>query len=120
MFLRGLLIAVLVAVLCRWALGKWPWEYLGLARNSTSKGQTNAPPSNAPISIASAADLAQARQLLGVDLRANRDKILIAHKGLIAKVHPDRGGSAAQVHEANAARDILLAQLPDQGDRKGQ
>jgi hypothetical protein len=27
-------------------------------------------------------------------------------------VHPDRGGSNSQVHEANAARDILLGELP--------
>jgi hypothetical protein len=29
-------------------------------------------------------------------------------------VHPDRGGTSDQVHEANAARDLLLAELaPD-------
>jgi len=27
-------------------------------------------------------------------------------------VHPDRGGSNGQVHEANAARDLLLDELP--------
>ena len=29
-------------------------------------------------------------------------------------VHPDRGGTAEQVHEANAARDLLLDELPRQ------
>ena len=33
-------------------------------------------------------------------------------KRLIAMVHPDRGGTDGQVHEANAARDLLLDELP--------
>ncbi len=36
-----------------------------------------------------------------------------AHRRLLAMVHPDRGGTNEQVHEANAARDVLLAELPD-------
>jgi DnaJ family protein C protein 19 len=28
-------------------------------------------------------------------------------------VHPDRGGTNEQVHEAQAARDVLLDELPD-------
>jgi hypothetical protein len=28
-------------------------------------------------------------------------------------VHPDRGGTSDQVHEANDARDLLLDALPD-------
>jgi hypothetical protein len=28
-------------------------------------------------------------------------------------VHPDKGGTNSQVHEANAARDLLLDELPD-------
>ena len=29
-------------------------------------------------------------------------------------VHPDRGGTNEQVHEANAARDLLLDELPEE------
>ncbi|MFM6831362.1 MAG: molecular chaperone DnaJ, partial [Novosphingobium sp.] len=36
---------------------------------------------------------------------------------LIAQVHPDRGGSNEAVHEANAARDLLLARLSDRRPR---
>ena len=43
----------------------------------------------------------------------NRDEIVEAHRRLLGMVHPDRGGTSAQVHEANAARDLLLDQLPD-------
>jgi len=38
---------------------------------------------------------------------------LEAHRRLITMVHPDRGGTNEQVHEANAARDLLLDELPD-------
>ena len=37
------------------------------------------------------------------------------YRRLIAIVHPDRGGTNDQVHEANAARDILLDELPGGG-----
>jgi curved DNA-binding protein CbpA len=50
--------------------------------------------------------------LLAVPANANRSEILAAHKRLVAMVHPDRGGSSEQVHEANAARDLLLDELP--------
>jgi len=29
-------------------------------------------------------------------------------------VHPDKGGTNEQVHEANAARDLLFDELPGQ------
>ena len=57
----------------------------------------------------------QASHLLGVDAQADRATILAAHKRLIASVHPDRGGDARLVHEANDARDLLLARLPQGG-----
>ena len=53
----------------------------------------------------------QARALLGVDEGASRRDILDAHRRVVAQVHPDRGGSNEKVHEANAARDLLLAKL---------
>jgi hypothetical protein len=52
--------------------------------------------------------------LLGVSAQASRQRIIAAHKRLIAQVHPDRrGGDARLVHEANDARDTLLAALGD-------
>ena len=49
--------------------------------------------------------------LLGVDDLATRSDIVDAHRRLIVRVHPDRGGTESLVHEANAARDLLLAEL---------
>jgi|TARA_R100000049_G_C1953582_1_gene103967 hypothetical protein len=91
--IRFLIIAVLLCVICRWATGRWPWDFL-----QTSQPRTQA--------------VARARKLLGVSAAAGRAEIVEAHKQLVRQVHPDRGGTAAQVHEANAARDILIDQLP--------
>jgi hypothetical protein len=50
-----------------------------------------------------------ARRLLGVREGATLEEIRAAHRRLIAKVHPDTGGSAELAHRVNAARDTLLA-----------
>ena len=91
--IRLLFIAAVISFGCRWALGKWPWEYLSA---KPTRGQA----------------VFRARKLLAVREEATRSEILEAHKRLIAMVHPDRGGTSDQVHEANDARDLLLARLP--------
>jgi len=91
--LAALLIGL--SFLCRWALGKWPWEYL---KSPSTRSQA----------------VFKARQLLAVDARANHEEIRKAHKRLVTMVHPDKGGSNAQVHEADAARDLLLDELPNE------
>ena len=87
-----IVLLVLASVACRMLAGRWPWE---LFKSATASS-----------------DEAQARAVLGVDRNASAEAIADAHRRLIAQVHPDRGGSNDQVHEANAARDLLLARLP--------
>lgn len=76
--------------------GRWPWQPRRL-RGGPALAQ------------------AQARVLLNVQPSAGRAEILEAHRRRLAQVHPDRGGSNEAVHEANAARDVLLAALPTDG-----
>ena len=90
---RLLLIAGLAVLAFKLFTGRWPWE---------------------PKVSKRAQAVFRARNLLGVPAAASRDDILAAHKRLVTIVHPDRGGSNAQVHEANAARDLLLDELPYQ------
>lgn len=52
-----------------------------------------------------------ARRLLGVGETATLEDIRAAHRRLIAKVHPDTGGSAELAHRVNAARDTLVEQM---------
>jgi DnaJ family protein C protein 19 len=54
---------------------------------------------------------AEARTLLGLSEGASPDDIRAAHRRLIAKVHPDAGGSQGLATRVNAARDALLGEL---------
>lgn len=91
--IKVLMFAVVLSVLCRWALGKWPWDYLRL------------PPTRKQ-------EILRARQLLAVSERAEHKEIREAHRRMAGLAHPDRGGSKAQMQELNAARDLLLGELP--------
>ena len=92
--MKYILLIVVACVFCRWALGKWPWEFL---RAPSTRSQA----------------VFRARKLLGVEAGADRDAIILAHRRLTTLVHPDKGGSTAAMQEANSARDVLLAELPD-------
>ena len=51
---------------------------------------------------------AEARAILGVREKASRDDIQTAWKRLMARTHPDQGGSEGLAARVNAARDRLL------------
>ena len=57
-----------------------------------------------------AMDADEARRVLGLEREADADSIRTAHRRLVARVHPDQGGSAELAARVNAARDILLAE----------
>lgn len=100
--LRLLVLVALVCVVCRWALGRWPWDYL---RGPSTREQA----------------VLRARTLLGVEAGATREDVIAAHRRLVGLVHPDRGGTTAAMQEANAARDLLLADLPPtQSETRGE
>ena len=92
--IRLALLAIIISFGCKLIFGRWPWEYL---RGQSTRSQA----------------IFKARKLLAVSENADHKDILEAHKRLIAMIHPDRGGTNEQVHEANAARDLLLDELPD-------
>lgn len=51
---------------------------------------------------------AEARAILGVEAGAGAAEIIAAWRRMMARVHPDHGGSAALAARVNAARDRLL------------
>lgn len=97
--MKLLLLLALALLAFRLVTGRWPWQPGGRKR-------------------VTAAARTQAQVLLGVAPNAPRAEIIEAHRRLIAMVHPDRGGTSDLVHEANAARDLLLAEIAITSDAR--
>ncbi|TLM77767.1 molecular chaperone DnaJ [Microbulbifer harenosus] len=53
----------------------------------------------------------EARKILSVSAHASREEIIGAHRKLIQKFHPDRGGNDYLASRINAAKTLLLKQL---------
>lgn len=68
-------------------------------------------PARQPPQPASRMTMAEAREILGVGPDASVEEIQRAWKRLMARTHPDQGGSEGLAARVNAARDHLLDQL---------
>lgn len=70
------------------------------ARAGTQGGATAAPPAGM--------DEATALQILGLEPGAAAEEIRAAHRRLMARLHPDHGGSTFLASQINRAKDFLL------------
>ncbi len=99
------------AVLCV-AKGSYIWAAalfgagLYLVLQSRIRSAPSPKPASAPSSRMS---VAEARAILGVGPQATREDIQAAWKRLMARTHPDQGGSEGLAARVNAARDRLLS-----------
>jgi preprotein translocase subunit Sec63 len=61
--------------------------------------------------------LSEAYDLLGIDENASIDNINKAHKELITRLHPDKGGSSYLSARINEARDIIMNERMNRGQK---
>ncbi len=81
-------------------------------RRASAHAKPVTPSAAAPAS-GNTAQLAEARAILGVMPDADAAAIRAAHRQLVERVHPDKGGSAELTRQVNAARDLLLRDIDD-------
>ena len=62
----------------------------------------------------SAIGRSEALAVLGLSEDATRDEIVAAHRSLIQKIHPDRGGNDYLAAKINEAKDFLMKDAPSE------
>ena len=84
-------------------------SYLPILRRvmGTLRGQPQSQTSNST-SNSTNLTVEEAYAILGLEPGADRDSIIQAHKQLMQKMHPDRGGSSHLATKINQAKDVLL------------
>lgn len=87
--LAGALVPALLATLLRWR----PRGQSGMGAPDTGDGRMTA---------------AEALKILGLEEGASTDQVRDAHRRLMIRIHPDRGGSTFLAAKINEARDVLL------------
>jgi hypothetical protein len=70
--------------------------------------QTHQPPTNRSGELS----IDDALAILGLQQGASKEQIIQAHRRMMQKVHPDRGGSDYLAAQINLAKDLLLSNYP--------
>ena len=79
-------------------------RFPGWSDSSPNSGNRGKPPPGADGGM----DSAQALAVLGLDEGASKDEIVDAHRRLMQKLHPDRGGTDYLAATLNLAKKVLL------------
>lgn len=89
--LAAALVPALLATLLRWRPRSWSGG--GAGSSSIGGGRMTA---------------AEALKILGLEEGASAEQVREAHRRLMIRIHPDRGGSTFLAAKINEARDVLL------------
>ena len=87
------------------------FQYLPFLRRFFTDAATQDPGGETPSSLNPNMTIEEACKILGVDKNASKEEIIEAHRNLIQKNHPDRGGSDYIATKINQAKDFLLKNL---------
>lgn len=74
-------------------------------------GSSGSQQSGTPSKSGSPMSAADAYAVLGLTAGASRQDIIDAHRSLMQKLHPDRGGNDFLAAQLNQAKDVLLKEL---------
>jgi len=86
-----------------------------MSQGSQQQGQNAGGESAGRSASTGGMDLSEACDTLGVAANASREEIVNAHRRLIQKLHPDRGGNDYLAAKINEAKSVLLKHCaPDQ------
>ena len=77
------------------------WSHFNSAKQNSSQRQSPARPSGNM-------STEEAYEILGLKIGASEQEIIAAHRKLMQKMHPDRGGSDYLAAKINLAKQILL------------
>ena len=77
--------------------------YTKFKQSGQAQGNAQAPATNQPMTRE------QAAEILGVTPDASEQEIKVAHRKLMGKLHPDKGGNDFLAGQLNQARDRLLS-----------
>ena len=82
-----------------------PWFKSAYGAYQQTKGNANTPHPSGDLSTE------EACQILGLGTHPTRDEVIAAHRSLMQKLHPDRGGSTYLAQQLNAAKRVLLKNI---------
>lgn len=83
------------------------WKRQQQKRQHSDQGSTQSPPGG-PMTLREAMDTLG---LKGELTELDREQIVTAHRRLMQKIHPDRGGNDYLAAKVNEAKELLLRQL---------
>lgn len=92
-------------LLCAFVQRQYPDEDWPFSQGNEHQGEDNQQQNNHP---STQMTRSEALEILGLPDDADNKQIKLAHKQLMQRLHPDRGGSQYLAAKVNAAKDYLL------------